>query len=71
MQSGTFVASLVVWQEGQARSFDCAQALRPVNSAYDGTINSLPVLLDRICLSRFAILEKVTPRILPKLSDYD
>ncbi len=71
MQSGTFVASLVVWQEGPARSFDWAQALRPVHPAYNGTINSLPVLLDRICLSRFAILENATPRILPKLSGYD
>lgn len=36
MQSGTFVASLVVWQEGPARSFDWAQALRPVLPAHNG-----------------------------------
>lgn len=53
------------------RSFDWAQALRPLHPAYNGAINSLPALLDRICLSRFAILEKAKPGILPKLSACD
>ena len=48
MQSGTFVASLVAWQEGPSRSFDWAQALRPVHPAYNGAINSLPALLEHI-----------------------
>ncbi|HAT59439.1 MAG TPA: hypothetical protein DCS60_01550 [Opitutae bacterium] len=55
----------MVWQEKPARSFDWAHALRPAYHAYNGTIASLPLLLNSICLSRFAILEKATIEILP------
>ena len=51
----------MLWQEGPARSFDWAQALRPVTLPIMFAIKILPALLDRIFLSRFAILEKATP----------